>query len=292
MTSRDFVCKACSNYCDIKEFTIEGQKSYWGDKCSDKFRKPSTTGRKPVIEDLFAYREKVIEELAAHPAPAAGPRLRVGIPRAMSTFDRYPFWHRYFTELGIEVGAVAADRPQDRRRRHRDWRWRSPATRCRWRTATRCRCSNQGVDYVLVPNMLNAESDESPACIAHFCPWNQTLPYVLRSAPQLEEHRHKFLSPTLHFQLGRERREEGPGGDACASWASRARPATGRSTRPTPRSASFQERAARGGPARAGDAGRDRRARAWCWSAAATTSTTATSTATSRGSCATTTAPT
>ena len=38
---RDFVCRACSNLCDMKEFTIEGQKSYWGDKCSDKFRKPS-----------------------------------------------------------------------------------------------------------------------------------------------------------------------------------------------------------------------------------------------------------
>ena len=28
MSSREFVCKACSNYCDMKEFTIEGQKSY------------------------------------------------------------------------------------------------------------------------------------------------------------------------------------------------------------------------------------------------------------------------
>jgi predicted CoA-substrate-specific enzyme activase len=61
LTTRDFVCKACSNLCDMKEFVIEGQKSYWGDKCSDKFRKPSATGRKPVIEDLFAYREQLLE---------------------------------------------------------------------------------------------------------------------------------------------------------------------------------------------------------------------------------------
>src|ERR1035441_10911799 len=45
ISTRDFVCKACSNICDMKEFVIEGQKSYWGDKCSDKFRKPSATGR-------------------------------------------------------------------------------------------------------------------------------------------------------------------------------------------------------------------------------------------------------
>ena len=59
LSTRDFVCKACSNLCDMKEFAIEGQKSYWGDKCSDKFRKPSATGRKPVIDDLFAFREKL-----------------------------------------------------------------------------------------------------------------------------------------------------------------------------------------------------------------------------------------
>ena len=45
LSTRDFVCKACSNLCDMKEFVIEGQKSFWGDKCSDKFRKPSPTGR-------------------------------------------------------------------------------------------------------------------------------------------------------------------------------------------------------------------------------------------------------
>ena len=60
------------------------------------------------------------------------------------------------------------------------------------------------MDYLLSPNVLNAESDECSTCIAHFCPWNQTLPYVLQTAPKLEDHKHKFLVPTLHFQLGRE----------------------------------------------------------------------------------------
>ena len=75
----------------MKEFVIEGQKSYWGDKCSDKFRKPSATGRKPVIDDLFAYREQLLEAAAAgRTAPSTAPRLRVGLPRAMSMFDRCP----------------------------------------------------------------------------------------------------------------------------------------------------------------------------------------------------------
>ena len=46
-TARDFVCRACSNYCEMKEFLIDGEKSYWGDQCSDKFRKRARTDRQP-----------------------------------------------------------------------------------------------------------------------------------------------------------------------------------------------------------------------------------------------------
>jgi predicted nucleotide-binding protein (sugar kinase/HSP70/actin superfamily) len=62
---------------------------------------------------------------------------------------------------------------------------------------------NSGVDYILIPNMADAESG-GDSCASHYCPWNQTLPWVLRSAPALEPHQHKFLIPTLHFQLGPE----------------------------------------------------------------------------------------
>src|SRR5436305_10931927 len=102
MASRDFVCKACSNLCDMKEFTIEGQKSYWGDKCSDKFRKPSPTGRKPVIDDLFEYREKLLEQFTRE-TNRSGNVLRIGLPRAMTMFDRLPFWRTYFAQLGLDT---------------------------------------------------------------------------------------------------------------------------------------------------------------------------------------------
>ncbi|MGO4881845.1 MAG: acyl-CoA dehydratase activase [Bryobacteraceae bacterium] len=197
LSSRDFVCRACSNLCDIKEFSIEGHKSYWGDRCSDKFRKPSPTGRQPVIENLFACREKIIEDLSA-PAPAGG--LRVGIPRAMSTFDRYPFWQRYFAELGM---AAVLSPPTDPR---------IAAAGVEMAVAQPCypvqvahghvrALAEMGVDFILVPNIADAEAEESN-CPAHYCPWNQTLPYVLRAAPGLAECAAKFLVPTLHFQLG------------------------------------------------------------------------------------------
>jgi predicted CoA-substrate-specific enzyme activase len=198
LSTRDFVCKACSNLCDMKEFVIEGQKSYWGDKCSDKFRKPSPTGRKPVIDDLFAYRERLVEALPV----ASNAKLRVGIPRAMSMVDRLPFWRRYFAELGIETVLSPVTDPH------------ISAAGIEMAVAQPCypvqvahghvlALAEAKVDYILVPNMADSEGGEGGEPHAsHYCPWNQTLPWVLRSAPALEPHRHKFLIPTLHFQLG------------------------------------------------------------------------------------------
>jgi predicted CoA-substrate-specific enzyme activase len=197
LTTRDFVCKACTNLCDMKEFVIEGQKSYWGDKCSDKFRKPSTTGRKPVIDDLFAYRESLLEAL-----PTAASGFQVGLPRAMSMLDRLPFWKRYFAELGIQTVLSPVTDP------------RISAAGIDMAVAQPCypvqvahghvqALVEAGVDYVLIPNIADAEAGES-SCASHYCPWNQTLPWVLRSAPALEPHQQRFLIPTLHFQLGPE----------------------------------------------------------------------------------------
>ena len=196
LTTRDFVCKACTNLCDMKEFVIEGQKSYWGDKCSDKFRKPSTTGRKPVIDDLFAYREKLLEQLPA----AAGARLRVGLPRAMSMIDHLPFWRAYFAGLGIET-VLSGVTDAHISAAGIDMAVAQPCYPVQVAHGHVQALLEAGVDYVLVPNMADAEA-AAESCGSHYCPWNQTLPWVLRSAPALEPQQHKFLIPTLHFQLG------------------------------------------------------------------------------------------
>ncbi len=201
LTTRDFVCKACTNLCDMKEFVIEGQRSYWGDKCSDKFRKPSTTGRTPVIEDLFAFRESL---LAALPE-SSGWRYRIGLPRAMSMFDRLPFWKRYFAELGMEATLSPVTDP------------RISAAGIDLAVAEPCypvqvahghvhALVNAGVDYVWLPVMADAEAGGGEdACGSHYCPWNQTLPWVLKAAPGLEAHADKFLDARrLHFRLGPE----------------------------------------------------------------------------------------
>ncbi len=203
MTSRDFVCKACSNYCDIKEFTIEGNKSYWGDKCSDKFRKPSTTGRKPVIEDLFEFREKLISELVAKPKPAESRGVKIGLARAMSNYDRFAFWYTYLRDLGFDV-VISPQTDPKIASLGVEMALAQPCYPVQVAHGHALWLMNAGVDYVMSPNIIDTEAHEESACPAYLCPWNQTLPYVLRTAPKLEEHADRFLIPTVHFRYGRD----------------------------------------------------------------------------------------
>lgn len=208
---REFVCKACSNYCDMKEITIDRQKTYWGDKCSDKFRKRVRTGRQPVIEDLLAFRDRILLGDFENSTAPSGSRLRVGIPQAMFFYDRFPFWRTYMREIGFEVAV-------------------SPATDhyvaaqgAELSVAEPClpvqiahghvqgllkgtpECSP--IDYVLLPNVMDLEAP--PSFIAsQLCPWNQTLPYVVRSAPAFIEQAEKIMCPTIYFRLGHDHVKE------------------------------------------------------------------------------------
>lgn len=201
---REFVCKACSNQCDVKEITVDGHKTYWGDKCADRYRKRVRSSRKPVIEDLLALRDRLLREGENSVAPSPA-RLRVGIPQAMFFYDRFPFWRSYLQEIGFEV---AVSSPTDRHVAARGAEL-SVAEPCLPVQIAHGHVQDllQGtsllspVDYVLLPNVMDMEAPPSKIA-SHLCPWNQTLPFVVRSAPAFEAHQDKILCPTVYFRLG------------------------------------------------------------------------------------------
>jgi predicted CoA-substrate-specific enzyme activase len=196
-TLREFVCKACSNVCDMQEFTVEGIKTYWGDKCSDKFRKRARTERRPVVPDLMAVRRQRLLEGYAGPG-GSGPR--VGIPQAMFFHDRFPFWRAFLENLGC---AVILSDETNRKIAHDgiDLTVAEPCYPIRVAHGHVQDLLERGVDWILLPNVVNAEAtpDAIESCL---CPWAQTLPFVVRSVPRLAEVRQKILAPWVHFRRG------------------------------------------------------------------------------------------
>ena len=58
-------------------------------------------------------------------------------------------------------------------------------------------------DCILLPNIVDTEAPESSTA-SHLCPWNQTLPFVVRAVPQMEETQITLLTPTVHFREGKD----------------------------------------------------------------------------------------
>jgi predicted CoA-substrate-specific enzyme activase len=193
----EFTCKHCTNFCQVQRFTIEGEQTYWGDKCSERYRKAVKCEREPIIENLVELRR---EHLVAGYDPDAGSGPVIGIPFCMSTYDWGPFWFAVFRELGLKVllsegttnqivksglESVVSEPCFPIQVAHGHIRW----------------LIEKGVDYLFVPNNITAPGGD-PDRPRYFCPWNQTLPFVTKAAPFIHEHAGKFIHPTLWFNHG------------------------------------------------------------------------------------------
>ncbi len=195
----EFGCRGCTNYCDVQEFNVEGVKTYWGDKCSERYRKRSRTEREPLLEDLFKLREKLLLEDYEGPERYPG-RPTIGVPRAMYFYDRFPLWSRYFTELGFNV-AISPETNKAISDLGQELTVAEPCYPIMIAHGHVKTLLDSGVDYVFLPNTVHVPSPER-GVQPYLCPWGQTLPFVLKSAPAFEGERERFISPNISFREG------------------------------------------------------------------------------------------
>jgi len=196
---RSFTCKGCTNFCDIQEFTVEGKKTFWGDKCSERYRKEIKLEKEPVIPDLIKYRDALISE---NYKPTASGIKKIGIPRAMYYYDQIPLWNTYFEELGFEV--VLSD--ETNRQIVNQGVESRVAEPCFPVTVAHGHVLNlieKGVDFLFVPNVVDSET-QFPETNSFFCPWGQTLCFVLKSTPRFIPYKDMILYPNMRFRQGKE----------------------------------------------------------------------------------------
>ncbi len=197
-TMREFVCKGCSNHCQIQEFTVEGEKTFWGDKCSDRYRKQAKTDRKPVIPDLLALREELLD---ADEGPAlVNPKGRIGIPQAMYMIDQLPLWRRFFWECGFEV-VRSGETHRGIIRQGLDAVVAEPCFPIIVAHGHVAELIRQNVDFIWMPNILSSETKIMDR-ESYVCPWGQTLPFVIRQSPKFRSWSGRILCPTLRFRDG------------------------------------------------------------------------------------------
>ena len=199
---REFTCNGCSNACSIQEFTVEGEKTYWGDKCSDKYRKRAKSDKQAVIGDLQAFRrERLVDDSHLPDVPDGAPT--VGIPLCMYTLELLPFYRALFAHCGFRT---ALSEPTNRKivAAGLDAVVAEPCFPIIVAHGHVADLVDCGVDYVFVPSILNAETRWA-ACGSHSCPWGQTLPYVIRRSPAFSSvPPQRWLAPVIRFRRGRD----------------------------------------------------------------------------------------
>ncbi|MBI5419540.1 MAG: hypothetical protein HZA60_05580 [Deltaproteobacteria bacterium] len=194
---KEFVCKGCSNFCDMQEIRIDGTRTYWGDKCSDRYRKTARTDIRPVIDDLPTRRTEYLDRLAS--IGGAGPRGTVGYPRAMYFYERFPFWKAFLSSLGFGV-KVSPRTDKGIAREGFELTVAEPCHPIQVAHGHVAALLRDGIDFLFLPNVINSETAHTHT-ESHFCPWGQTLPFVVGAVPKWEkELRQKLLSPTVRFR--------------------------------------------------------------------------------------------
>ncbi len=89
-------CGLCSNNCSLTINTFDNNRKFIsGNRCERPL------ARKNGIKQLsiYDYKVKVLDSYK----PIKGPRGKIGIPMALNMYELFPFWYRFFTELGFEV---------------------------------------------------------------------------------------------------------------------------------------------------------------------------------------------
>ncbi len=196
---KEFTCRACTNYCDMQEFVVEGTKTYWGDKCSDMFRKCVKTERTPVIPDLIEFREKLFSPNITRSVKSRG---KIGIPRSLHFIEMLPFWNNLFSNMGYEI-VLTSETNRTISQAGIELSIAEPCHPIRVGHGHVKAIFEKEIDYILIPNVIDMESNICGSG-SIVCPWVTTFPFVVRNVPLFENINGKFITPTVHFLKGKD----------------------------------------------------------------------------------------
>jgi predicted nucleotide-binding protein (sugar kinase/HSP70/actin superfamily) len=120
----------------------------------------------------------------------------------MYYYEQFPFWHAYFNELGFQL--VLSD--ETNRQIINNGVESRVAEPCFPITVAHGHVLNlieKGVDFIFVPNVVDTETQFSETN-SFFCPWGQTLCFVLKATPKFLSFKENILSPNIRYRQGKE----------------------------------------------------------------------------------------
>ena len=199
-TIKTFGCRECSNMCEIRKVTVEGDKPiFYGSRC-EKYEVDKEKKQTDSIPDLFAEREELLMNIAqdSNDLPADAPV--VGIPRSLFLYEHYPFWKTFFAELGFRVELSDETSKQIIHQGVETVvaEFCFPVKVAHGHVLD---LINKGVRRIFLPSIVDMPTSGG-ARNSFNCPYVQTFPYTVRSAIDFEKLGVEVLSPPIYFGRG------------------------------------------------------------------------------------------
>ncbi len=199
-----FECKACENVCDISRVKFGNEDAhYYGARC-ELFEKKKK--KRNGLPDLFAEREKLLfgdfaDAGQKKKPPSTDKKTVVGIPRALFTWELFPFWRTFLEELGCEV-VISAKTNQKITDASME---RVTAESCFPIKIIHGHVLNlieKGVDAVFVPSVITMHRSGDKFKTGTSCPLVQAASYILKAAVDFGEKNVELWEPAIHFHKG------------------------------------------------------------------------------------------
>lgn len=193
-------CQDCPNHCKVNQVWVGEEKKplTYGDRC-DKYSGKEGKGKKIGLPNLVREREKLLFS-----AKKIKGGKKMGIPRALHTYELSPLWESFFSELGYEV--VISD-PTNDEIIHGGVEMMVAET-CFPIKVTHGHVLNlleKNVDYIFLPSIIDFEGSDSQLKRTYNCPWSQALPYFVNSAIERKAYSTQFLEPAISLRKGVEK---------------------------------------------------------------------------------------
>ncbi|MFQ5900656.1 MAG: acyl-CoA dehydratase activase, partial [Thermodesulfobacteriota bacterium] len=193
-----FECKDCSNLCEIRKVTVEGEAPlYYGSRC-EKYDVKGKGGKKNNLPDLFKERNKILLTSYKAASPLPEDATEIGLPRILYNYELYPFFNAFFTELGFKV---VLSRPSNKEI------IRNGVERVISEVCFPIKIANghieelvnKGIKRIFLPSIIDLQTGKSTSKTAYHCPYVQGIPYLVPSSFDFDSKGVEILSPVIFF---------------------------------------------------------------------------------------------
>jgi len=202
---KSFECKDCANLCEIRKVSIEGEKPlFYGSRC-EKFDVEKKSQKISKGKDLFEERDALLfpsnQALSAKEAKG-----KIGIPRALYSYELFPFFKAFFNGIGFEV---LLSSPTNKLIIHNGIENVTAETCFPIKVAHGhvLELLEKDIDYLFLPSIINLFIRNSKYDQNQTCPYVQAIPYLVKSAIDFSHKKIKVLTPVFHFQRDKKQVE-------------------------------------------------------------------------------------